>query len=96
MPERLSPQIPPSVTLAKLAACGLVAAVILAGLMFPFAGGFGLASNRASDVVANGSTQLLQGEVPAVTTVETPRATKSPTCTPNDASRCRPTRSPTP
>ncbi|NMK70660.1 penicillin-binding protein, partial [Staphylococcus capitis] len=76
MPERLSPQIPPSVTLAKLAGCGLVAAVILAGLMFPFAGGFGLASNRASDVVANGSTQLLQGEVPAVTTVEDAKGNK--------------------
>ncbi|BBB39820.1 transglycosylase/D,D-transpeptidase PonA2 [Mycobacteroides abscessus] len=76
MPERLSPQIPPSVTLAKLAGCGLIAAVILAGLMFPFAGGFGLASNRASDVVANGSTQLLQGEVPAVTTVEDAKGNK--------------------
>jgi hypothetical protein len=32
-------------------------------------GGFGLVSNRASDVVANGSAQLVEGEVPAVSTM---------------------------
>jgi membrane peptidoglycan carboxypeptidase len=37
--------------------------------MFPVVGGFGLMSNRASDVVANGSAQLVQGEVPQVSTM---------------------------
>jgi membrane peptidoglycan carboxypeptidase len=37
--------------------------------MFPVAGGLGFLSNRASDVVANGSAQLLSGDVPQVTTM---------------------------
>jgi membrane peptidoglycan carboxypeptidase len=37
--------------------------------MFPFAGGIGLISNRAAEVVANGSAQLLEGDVPQVTTM---------------------------
>jgi membrane peptidoglycan carboxypeptidase len=37
--------------------------------MFPFAGGIGLMSNRAAEVVANGSAQLLEGDVPQVTTM---------------------------
>jgi membrane peptidoglycan carboxypeptidase len=32
-------------------------------------GGLGLVSNRASDVVANGSAQLVEGDIPAVTTM---------------------------
>jgi membrane peptidoglycan carboxypeptidase len=60
---------PTSVTVVKLAWCCLLASVVAAGLMFPFAGGFGLMSNRASDVVANGSAQLVQGDVPAVSTM---------------------------
>ena len=40
-----------------------------ASLMFPVVGGFGLVSNRASDVVANGSAQLVEGEVPGVSTM---------------------------
>ena len=44
--------------------CCLLASVVVAALMFPVVGGFGLVSNRASDVVANGSAQLLEGEVP--------------------------------
>jgi membrane peptidoglycan carboxypeptidase len=43
--------------------------VVVAGLMFPVVGGFGLLSNRASDVVANGSAQLVEGEVPQVSTM---------------------------
>jgi membrane peptidoglycan carboxypeptidase len=65
MPERP----PTAVTVVKLAWCCLLASVVAAGLMFPFAGGFGLVSNRASDVVANGSAQLVEGEVPAVSTM---------------------------
>ncbi|SRX93191.1 putative bifunctional membrane-associated penicillin-binding protein 1A/1B PonA2 (murein polymerase) [includes: penicillin-insensitive transglycosylase (peptidoglycan TGASE) + penicillin-sensitive transpeptidase (DD-transpeptidase)] [Mycobacterium tuberculosis H37Rv] [Mycobacterium shimoidei] len=65
MPER----VPTAITVAKLAGCCLLAGVLLAALMFPAAGGVGLMSNRASEVVANGSAQLLEGDVPAVTTM---------------------------
>ena len=65
MPERPAT----AVTIAKLAGCCLLASVVVAALLFPVAGGFGLMSNRASEVVANGSAQLLEGEVPAVTTM---------------------------
>ncbi len=54
---------------AKLAGCCLLAGVVVAALLFPAVGGLGLASNRASEVVANGSAQLLEGAVPAVTTM---------------------------
>src|SRR6201998_3373426 len=57
------------VTVVKLAWCCLSGGVIAAALMFPFAGGVGLLSNRASDVVANGSAQLVEGDVPQVTTM---------------------------
>ncbi len=60
---------PPTVTVIKLAWCCLLASVVAAGLMFPVVGGFGLLSNRASDVVANGSAQLVEGEVPGVSTM---------------------------
>src|SRR5262249_46964827 len=61
---------PPTViTVAKLAGCCLLASVVVAALLFPLVGGIGLASNRASEVVANGSAQLLEGDVPAVTTM---------------------------
>lgn len=56
-------------TVAKLAGCCLLAGVLVAALLFPLVGGVGLASNRASEVVANGSAQLLEGDVPAVTTM---------------------------
>jgi membrane peptidoglycan carboxypeptidase len=60
---------PASRAIAKLAGCCLLAGVLAAALMFPLAGGIGLLSNRASDVVANGSAQLLEGDVPQVTTM---------------------------
>jgi membrane peptidoglycan carboxypeptidase len=60
---------PRTVTVIKLAWCCLLASVIVAGLLFPVVGGFGLMSNRASDVVANGSAQLVEGEVPQVSTM---------------------------
>jgi membrane peptidoglycan carboxypeptidase len=53
----------------KLAWCCLLAGVLTAALMFPLAGGIGLLSNRASDVVANGSAELLKGDVPQVSTM---------------------------
>src|SRR3982075_978574 len=60
---------PTAVTVIKLAWCCLLAGVVAAALIFPFAGGIGLMSNRASDVVANGSAQLVEGEVPQVSTM---------------------------
>jgi membrane peptidoglycan carboxypeptidase len=69
MPEQPPTRPPTTVTVIKLAWCCLLASVVAAGLMFPVVGGFGLMSNRASDVVANGSAQLVQGEVPQVSTM---------------------------
>ncbi|UXA17696.1 transglycosylase/D,D-transpeptidase PonA2 [Mycobacterium sp. SMC-4] len=73
MPEqsetRPTPPPPKMVTVIKLAWCCLLASVIAAALMFPVVGGVGLMSNRASDVVANGSAQLVEGEVPQVSTM---------------------------
>jgi membrane peptidoglycan carboxypeptidase len=63
------PRPPIAVTVIKLAWCCLLASVVAAAVMFPLVGGFGLMSNRASDVVANGSAQLVEGEVPAVSTM---------------------------
>jgi len=58
-----------AITVAKLAGCCILAGVVAAAFLFPAAGGIGLMSNRASEVVANGSAQLLEGDVPAVTTM---------------------------
>ncbi|GJF10588.1 transglycosylase [Mycolicibacterium cyprinidarum] len=69
MPELPPPRPPVAVTVIKLAWCCLLASVLAAALMFPVVGGFGLMSNRASDVVANGSTQLVEGDVPQVSTM---------------------------
>jgi membrane peptidoglycan carboxypeptidase len=63
-------QPPMTVTVIKLAWCVLLASVIAAAMLFPIAGGFGLLSNRASDVVANGSAMLVEGEVPGVSTMQ--------------------------
>lgn len=46
-----------------------MAAVLLAGLLFPLAGGFGFISNRAADAVDNVSAELVEGTVPAVSTM---------------------------
>ncbi|KMO72159.1 MAG: transglycosylase/D,D-transpeptidase PonA2 [Mycolicibacterium rufum] len=69
MPEDETTRPPRAVTVIKLAWCVLLASVVAAGLMFPVVGGVGLMSNRASDVVANGSAQLVEGEVPQVSTM---------------------------
>src|SRR5262245_30829159 len=69
MPEQPPTRPPTTVTVIKLAWCCLLASVVVAALMFPAVGGFGLLSNRASDVVANGSAQLVEGEVPQVSTM---------------------------
>ena len=56
-------------TVTKLAWCCALAAVLAAALMFPLAGGIGVMSNQASEVVASGSTELLAGDVPQVSTM---------------------------
>ena len=56
-------------TIAKLAGCCLLAAVLLAGVLSPVAGGFGFLSNRAADTVDNVSAELVEGSVPAVSTM---------------------------
>jgi membrane peptidoglycan carboxypeptidase len=69
MSERPQNSPPTAVTVIKMTWCCLLAAVVLAALMFPVIGGIGLMSNRASDVVANGSAQLVEGDAPAVSTM---------------------------
>ena len=54
---------------ANLAGWCLLAGVLAAALMFPVVGGVGLLSNRASDVVGESSAQVLEGEVPQVSTM---------------------------
>lgn len=56
-------------TLWRLAGACVLAAVLLAGLLFPLAGGFGFISNRAADAVDNVSAELVEGTVPAVSTM---------------------------
>src|SRR5271168_3855839 len=65
----MSDRPPAALTLLKLAGCCLLASVVATALMFPLAGGVGLLSNRASEVVANGSAQLVEGDVPQVSTM---------------------------
>ncbi|MGZ9840305.1 transglycosylase domain-containing protein [Tsukamurella ocularis] len=55
--------------IAKLAGCVLLAGLLVAGVLFPYIGGLGLISNRAADTVDNISSELLEGQVPEVTTV---------------------------
>ena len=64
-------------TLAKLALCAVMAGVIAAALIFPVAGGLGVLSNRASEVVANGTAQLVDGDVPQVSTMVDAAASSS-------------------
>src|SRR5689334_16235725 len=54
---------------ARLAGYCVLAGVMAAALMFPAAGTIGLFLNRASDVVSGASAELLQGDVPAVSTM---------------------------
>src|ERR1700694_4044840 len=65
----MSERRPTLISVIRLAGCCVLAGVVAAALMFPFAGGIGLMSNRAADVVANGSAQLIQGDVPQVSTM---------------------------
>jgi membrane peptidoglycan carboxypeptidase len=60
---------PTGATVRRLAGCCVMAGALAAGLMFPMVGGIGLMSNRAADVVASGSAQLIEGDVPQVSTM---------------------------
>lgn len=55
--------------LIKMAGLCLLAGVLVAGMLFPVVGGLGLASNQATDTVDSVSTELVQGELPLVTTM---------------------------
>ncbi|MFF2086652.1 penicillin-binding protein [Nocardia sp. NPDC058176] len=61
--------MPITQTLGRLAGSCALAAVLVAGLLFPLAGGFGFISNRAADAVDNVSAELVEGTVPAVSTM---------------------------
>src|ERR1700726_1753953 len=65
----MSERRPTLISVIRLAGCCVLAGVVAAALMFPFAGGIGLMSNRPADVVANGSAQLIQGDVPQASTM---------------------------
>ncbi|GAB93566.1 putative penicillin-binding protein [Gordonia rhizosphera NBRC 16068] len=47
----------------------LLAGVLVAGMLYPVASGFGVASNRAAAAVENVSSELLNGTLPEVTTM---------------------------
>ena len=47
----------------------LLAGVLVAGLLFPLAGGIGMTSNQASATVTSVSAQLVDEQVPLVTTI---------------------------
>jgi membrane peptidoglycan carboxypeptidase len=66
MSDRYPPTRP---TVRKLALLCLLAGVLIAGLMFPVVGGLGMASNRASDLFTQRSADLVDGDVPAVSTM---------------------------
>ncbi|WP_328408362.1 penicillin-binding protein [Nocardia sp. NBC_00403] len=61
--------MPITQTLARLAGSCALAAVLIAGMLFPLAGGFGFVSNRAADAVDNVSAELVEGTAPAVSTM---------------------------
>ena len=47
----------------------VIAGLLVAGMLFPVVGGIGLASNQASDTVNSVSANLVQSQVPMVTTI---------------------------
>ena len=66
----MSDQYPPTrPTLRRLALFCVLAGVIFAGLLFPLVGGVGVASNHASELVTQGSADLVDGQVPTVSTM---------------------------
>lgn len=55
--------------IARLAGCCLLAGLLAAALMFPFVGGAGTAILRVSNSATEESTQMLDGDVPLVSTM---------------------------
>ena len=54
---------------ARWALCCLLAGLLMAGLLFPVAGGIGLVAIRISDSVDEDTTHIVQGEIPIVSTM---------------------------
>lgn len=66
----MAEQYPPTrPTLVKMALFCVLAGVLTAALLFPVAAGLGLASNQASESVTQGSANVVDGDVPAVSTM---------------------------
>ena len=67
----MSDQYPPTrPTVRRLALFCVLAGVLIAGLLFPVVGGLGMASNHASDLVTQGSADIVDGgQVPTVSTM---------------------------
>lgn len=61
--------VPVKQTVARLAGCCVLASFLLAGLLFPIAGGVGYMSNRAADAVDSVASELVEGVVPQVSTM---------------------------
>ena len=57
------------IALWRMVGLCLLAGVLVAGLLFPVAGGIGVTSNQASDTVTSVSAELVDEQVPLVTTV---------------------------
>jgi len=57
------------IALWRLVGLCLLAGVLVAGMLFPVAGGLGALSNRASDTVNSVSSELVDEQVPLVTTM---------------------------
>jgi membrane peptidoglycan carboxypeptidase len=55
--------------LLRILALCLLAGLLVAGMMFPAVGGLGVASNQASETVNSVSSNLVQSQVPMVTTI---------------------------
>ncbi|MFM8600349.1 MAG: penicillin-binding protein, partial [Mycobacterium sp.] len=66
----MSDQYPPTrPTLVRFALFCLLAGVLTAALLFPIAGAAGVASNHASELVSKDSADIVDGDVPAVSTM---------------------------
>ncbi len=65
---RLSRVVTGNALIRILGLC-LIAGLLVAGMLFPIVGSIGLASNQASDTVSSVSSNLVQSEVPVVSTI---------------------------
>src|SRR5919205_1989892 len=66
-PRRLARVVTGNALLRVLGLC-VLAGLLVAGIMFPAVGGLGIASNQASETVNSVSSNLVQSQVPMVTT----------------------------